>query len=200
MGRSRSWSLGWSRSRFFQAGVGVAEIWSTPQPWMRPIRPNWTIAEPWDEGDGFEWAKVVVDRVADPDCRRYVRPPAPCCVCMCNPPAIRSAGNTSVGPDKLHYSFFRHLPAHSKLFILQTFNDLFSNHVFPNSWKESIVVALLKPGKARQDPGNYRPIAMSSCLGKLLERMASKRLTYILEHKNLLSKYNGQNSKYKFKI
>ena len=103
--------------------------------------------------------------------------------------AIRSAGNTSVGPDKLHYSFFRHLPAHSKLFILQSFNDLFSNHVFPNSWKESIVVALLKPGKARQDPGSYRPIAMSSCLGKLLERMASKRLTYILEHKNLLSKY-----------
>ena len=89
----------------------------------------------------------------------------------------------------MHYSFFRHLPAHSKLFILQTFNDIFSNHVFPNSWKESIVVALLKPGKARQDPGNYRPIAMSSCLGKLLERMASKRLTYILEHKNLLSKY-----------
>ena len=26
-GRSRSWS----RSRFFQDGVGVAEIWSTPQ-------------------------------------------------------------------------------------------------------------------------------------------------------------------------
>ena len=36
MGRSRSWSWSWSQSRFFQAGVGVrvgvAEIWSTPQP------------------------------------------------------------------------------------------------------------------------------------------------------------------------
>ena len=37
VGRSRSWSRSWSRSRFFQAGVGVGvgvtEIWSTPQPW-----------------------------------------------------------------------------------------------------------------------------------------------------------------------
>ena len=103
--------------------------------------------------------------------------------------AIRSAGNTSVGPDKLHYSFFRHLPEHSKLFILQTFNDLFSKHVFPDSWKDSVIVALLKPGKDRQDPGSYRPIAMSSCLGKLLERMASKRLTYTIEQNKLISKY-----------
>ena len=32
------WSQSWSRSRFFQAGVGVGagvtEIWSTPQPWL----------------------------------------------------------------------------------------------------------------------------------------------------------------------
>ena len=39
VGRSRSWSRSWSRSRFFQAavgvGVGVAEIWSTPQPWFK---------------------------------------------------------------------------------------------------------------------------------------------------------------------
>ena len=103
--------------------------------------------------------------------------------------SINSAGNTSVGPDKLHYSFFRHLSEHSKLFVLQTFNDLFRKHLFPDAWKESTVIALLKPGRARQDAASYRPIALSSCLGKLLERMVSKRLTFILEEQDLLSKF-----------
>ena len=103
--------------------------------------------------------------------------------------SIASAGNTSVGPDKLHYSFFRHLSEHSKLFVLQTFTDLFRKHLFPDAWKESTVIALLKPGRARHDAASYRPIALSSCLGKLLERMVSKRLTFILEEQDLLSKF-----------
>ena len=47
VGRSRSWSRSWSRSRFFQAGVGVgvgvAEIWSTPQPWCLEM-PEWFLS------------------------------------------------------------------------------------------------------------------------------------------------------------
>ena len=105
--------------------------------------------------------------------------------------AIYSAGNTSVGPDELHYSFFRHLSESSKLFLLQTFNDLFCNQLFPDHWKESTVIALLKPGRARQDANNYRPIALTSCLGKLLERMISKRLSFILEHHRLLTKFQS---------
>ena len=110
--------------------------------------------------------------------------------------AIRSAGNTSVGPDKLHYSFFRHLSPHSKLFILQTFNTLFCNHSFPDDWKEGIVVALLKPGKVRYNPNSYRPIAMTSCLGKLLERMVAKRLSFVLQQHELLCKFQCGFRKY----
>ena len=103
--------------------------------------------------------------------------------------AIYSSGNTSVGPDKLHYSFFRHLSESSKLFVLQTFNQLFCAHMYPDDWKDSIVVALLKPGKVRYNPQNYRPIAMTSCLGKLLERMVAKRLSFTFQQRELLSKY-----------
>ena len=31
--------------------------------WIRLFRPVGAIAEPWDEGDGIEWAKMAVDRV-----------------------------------------------------------------------------------------------------------------------------------------
>ena len=103
--------------------------------------------------------------------------------------AISAAGNTSVGPDKLHYAFFRHLSDSCKVFVLHTFNSLFRMGMFPDSWYESTVAALLKPGKARYDPSNYRPIAMTSCLGKLLERMVSKRFSFVLYQRKLLSKF-----------
>ena len=32
--------------------------------WIRLFRPVRAITEPWDEGDGIEWAKMAVDRVA----------------------------------------------------------------------------------------------------------------------------------------
>ena len=105
--------------------------------------------------------------------------------------AIASSGNTAVGPDNLHYAFFRHLSDSSLTTILTAFNDLWENHLFPASWKEGTVIALPKPGKTRSDPNNYRPIALTSCLGKLFERMVAKRLAYILEKHNMLSKHRS---------
>ena len=102
--------------------------------------------------------------------------------------AIASSGNTSVGPDTLHYTFFRHLSDSSLTHILLTFNDLWEKHLFPESWKEGNIIALPKPGKTRTNPNNYRPIALTSCLAKLLERMVAKRLAYTLETNHLLSK------------
>ena len=68
------------------------------------------------------------------------------------------------------------------------FNSIFCCHYFPEEWIESIGVALRKPGKARNDPKNYRPITMTSCLGKLFERMISKRLAFFLQQNKLLSR------------
>ena len=105
--------------------------------------------------------------------------------------AIGSTGNTSVGPDRLHYQFFRHLPDSTLQFLLHTLNDLWVKGVFPEAWKEAILIALPKPGKTRADPANYRPISLTSCLGKIFERMVGKRFSWFLEHNNLLSKYQS---------
>jgi len=40
-----------------------------------------------------------------------------------------------------------------------------------------------KPGKDHSDPGNFRPIALTSCLCKIIERMM-----WFLESQGLLSK------------
>lgn len=40
---------------------------------------------------------------------------------------------------------------------------------------------LLKSGRPADDLSSYRPISLTSCLGKQLERMVLRRLNYHLE-------------------
>ncbi|GBL94554.1 hypothetical protein AVEN_235639-1 [Araneus ventricosus] len=56
----------------------------------------------------------------------------------------------------------------------------------PTAWRKAIVVSIPKVGKDPQNPSNYRPIALTSCLCKLMERMVNKRLVYILEKKTII--------------
>ena len=54
------------------------------------------------------------------------------------------------------------------------------------SWREALVIPIPKPGKDASDPANYRPIALTSCLCKTLERIVSDRLVWFLEKNNLI--------------
>ena len=49
------------------------------------------------------------------------------------------------------------------------------------------VIPVPKPGKDHTEPNNYRPIALTSCLCKTIERMINVRLVWYLESKNLIS-------------
>merc|ERR1712237_73468 len=46
-------------------------------------------------------------------------------------------------------------------------------------------------GKDPQDPSNFRPIALTSCICKTVERMVNERLIYFLESNNLLTKFQA---------
>ncbi|GBL72884.1 RNA-directed DNA polymerase from mobile element jockey [Araneus ventricosus] len=75
----------------------------------------------------------------------------------------------------------KHLGESSLLTILLLFNRIWQERVFLLSWLNAIVVPILKAGKDKQNRNNYRPIALTSCLSKLLERMVSARLMHVLE-------------------
>jgi hypothetical protein len=53
-------------------------------------------------------------------------------------------------------------------------------------WTEAIVIHILKPGKDAIQPENYRPISLTSCLCKIMERMVNKRLVNVLDERNLI--------------
>ena len=58
---------------------------------------------------------------------------------------------------------------------------------FPESWELATIIPIPKPGKDHTEPANYRPIALTSCLCKTLERMINARLVWYLEINNLIS-------------
>ncbi|GBM08686.1 hypothetical protein AVEN_52765-1 [Araneus ventricosus] len=74
--------------------------------------------------------------------------------------------------------------------MLKLFNRIWNRKAFPTAWRKAIVVPIPKVGKDPQNSSNYRSIALTSCLCKLMERMVNKRLVYILE-KNMLSKFQS---------
>ena len=103
--------------------------------------------------------------------------------------AINRSGSTSIGPDKIHYDFFRHLNDDQLKELLHFYNFLWTSEVFPDAWRHSYIIPILKPGKDRNQLQSYRPIQLTSCMCKLLERMIGKRLAWCLESQGLLSKY-----------
>ena len=53
------------------------------------------------------------------------------------------------------------------------------------SWRTSTVIPIPKPAKDASDPNNYHPIALTSCLCKVMERMVNNRLLWFLERNKL---------------
>ena len=101
--------------------------------------------------------------------------------------AINKSHDTATGPDEVHYQMLKHLPPKSLQALLDIFNDIWETGKFPESWELSTIIPFPKPGKDHTEPTNYRPIALTSCLCKTLERMINTRLIWYLESNNLIS-------------
>ena len=101
--------------------------------------------------------------------------------------ALSSSSLTSPGEDSIRYEMISHLSVTAKCSLLDTLNGLWISHTTPDAWHTSVVVPSHKPGRDPELPQSYRPIALTSCVCKLFERMVNNRLVWYLESKNLLS-------------
>ena len=101
--------------------------------------------------------------------------------------AINKSHDTATGPDEIHYQMLKHLPPKSLKTLLAIFNDIWETGKFPESWELATIIPIPKPGKDHAEPTNYRPIALTSCICKTLERMINTRLVWNLEFNNLIS-------------
>ena len=105
--------------------------------------------------------------------------------------ALHKANNTAVGPDDVHYQLLKHLPDISLNVLLDILNNIWVDGDFPDSWRQATVIPIPKPGKDATNPINYRPIALTSCICKTMERMINARLVWFLERNNLITKFQS---------
>jgi hypothetical protein len=91
------------------------------------------------------------------------------------------------GPDGLAPRFLKNLGEVSMSFMLDTFNKSWRKGVYPQTWKDAVIVPILKPGKSEGQLGSYRPIALTSCLAKVMECMVGKRLQHLAESCGMLN-------------
>jgi hypothetical protein len=69
--------------------------------------------------------------------------------------------------------------------LLEMYQKIWSEGEFAKEWRRATVVPILKPGKNPTNTESYRPISLTSCLCKILERIINKRLIYVLESRNI---------------
>ena len=101
--------------------------------------------------------------------------------------AISELRSVAEGPDFIHNDMLKVLPRSAKEVLLGIFNAVWESGEFPASWREAIIVPLLKPGKSGLDPFHYRPVSLTSCLCKLMEKMVNVRFTWFLEQGGILT-------------
>ena len=101
--------------------------------------------------------------------------------------SLSCTSNTSPGIDGIYYTMIKHMPLAAQQHLLRIFNKYFIESYFPVLWNTAVIVPIPKPGKNHSSPTNYRPIALTSCICKLLERILNERLIAYLTYNNILS-------------
>ena len=105
--------------------------------------------------------------------------------------ALETCTGSTPGPDDLHYDMFKELNMEQKQAILNFYNYLYLNDLFPDSWRIAIVIPILKPGKNPYICTSYRPISLTSCFCKLLEKIINRRLIMFLDRNGILKSYQS---------
>ena len=102
--------------------------------------------------------------------------------------AIRSLKpKKAPGPDGVSNDMLKHLGPMARKMLLEIFNRSWNKGLVPEVWKTAYLVPVLKKGKDKTNPSSYRLISLLSCVGKLMERVITRRLTWFLETNNVFS-------------
>ncbi|KAG5873633.1 hypothetical protein JTB14_003063 [Gonioctena quinquepunctata] len=103
--------------------------------------------------------------------------------------ALENHSESAAGHVNILYSMIIHLPMpiNEKLKLLELYNKIWDSGTDPKVWRIAIIIPFLKPTKSPMDPNNYRPISITSCLGKVFEKMVNLRFSWWIESNNFIS-------------
>ena len=100
-------------------------------------------------------------------------------------------GNGAAHPGNIPPSFLKTLGPLALYELLSIFNSSFSLAHYPRIWRVATIIPLLKAEKSPSEVASFRPISLTSCVVKLLERIIADRLYYIAETDNMFSQFEA---------
>ena len=93
----------------------------------------------------------------------------------------------SPGPDQFHPFILKNLADHLAQPLTMMFNQSMKEGKLPKEWKEANITAIFKKGD-RNEPGNYRPVSLTSVICKLMEQLVREELVEHMTKNNLFCK------------
>ena len=88
------------------------------------------------------------------------------------------------GSDDITPAFLKELGPAALKELLDICNLSLRSAECPQWWRDAIIIPLLKAGKPPSELASYRPVSLTSCVAKVLERMIAERLYHLAEVNN----------------
>lgn len=92
---------------------------------------------------------------------------------------------TSPGPDFITYNHIKQIDPNA-IALTPLYNCCLKFQAVPSSWKTTTTILIYKKC-SKEDPGNWRPIALGNTIYKLYASCLTKRMYTWLENNNILS-------------
>ncbi|CAM5090545.1 unnamed protein product, partial [Natator depressus] len=91
----------------------------------------------------------------------------------------------SMGPDELHPRVLKELADVIAEPLAIIFENSWRMGEVPDDWKKANVVPIFKKGK-KEDPGNYRPVSLTSVPGKIMEQVLKESILKHLDESKVI--------------